>query len=133
MSVYVTDTHPLIWYTSGKHSRLSPRVVRIFEEAFADRALVVIPSPVLWEISLLLEHGKIKIREPFEHWMAALSSQRGLDVRALDVDVIAAAHLLSFNGDPFDRAIVATAKAMDLPLITRDEAIVNSRLVDIAW
>src|SRR5439155_26423030 len=30
MAVFVTDTHPLIWYTSGKHARLSQRVVGIF-------------------------------------------------------------------------------------------------------
>ena len=133
MSVFVTDTHPLIWYTSGKHTRLSQRVVRIFDAAFADRALVVIPSAVFWEISLLLDHDKIKLREPFEHWAAALTARKGIDMAALGLDVIAEAHHLKFHGDPFDRTIVATAKLMDLPLITRDEMIVNSKLVDIAW
>ena len=133
MAVYVTDTHPLIWYTAGKHSRLSPRVVKIFDAAFAERALVVIPSPVFWEISLLVQHGRIKLREPFDQWTAALISGRGLDVAALDVDVINEAHRLTFNGDPFDRAIVATARLMDLQLISKDSAIVNANVVDIVW
>lgn len=133
MAVYVTDTHPLIWYTAGKHSRLSRRVLQIFDAAFAERALVVIPSPVLWEISLLAQHGHIKLREPFDQWTAALISRRGLDVAALGVDVINEAHGLAFNGDPFDRAIVATARMMDLPLITKDTAIVSANIVDTAW
>ena len=133
MAVYVTDTHPLIWYTAGKHGRLSQRVVEIFEEAFSNRALVVIPSPVLWEISILVEHGRIKLREPFQHWAAALVARRGIDLASLDLDVIAEAHRLTFHGDPFDRAIVATAKVMDLPLITSDRVIVESNLVEIVW
>jgi len=133
VAVYVTDTHPLIWYTSGKHSRLSQRVLRVFDAAFADRALIVIPSAVFWEISLLIEHDKIKVREPFEVWAAALIARRGIDLAALALDVIAQAHHLRFHGDPFDRTIVATAKLMDLPLITKDETITNAKVVDVFW
>ena len=131
MAVYVTDTHPLIWYTAGRHSRLSPRAVKIFDAAFAEQALVVIPSPVFWEISLLVQHGRIKLRESFDQWTAALISRRGLDVAALDVDVISEAHRLTFNGDPFDRAIVATARLMDLQLISKDTAIRVSASIDL--
>lgn len=35
--------------------------------------------------------------------------------------------------DPFDAVITATAKVMDLALITRDQDITDSRLVDIHW
>ena len=111
MAVYVTDTHPLIWYTAGKHSNLSPRVRKIFDAAFANRALIVIPSPVLWEISILVEHGRIKLRESFQHWAAALVARRGVDQAALDLDVIAEAHRLTFNGDPFDRTICRDSQA----------------------
>jgi PIN domain nuclease of toxin-antitoxin system len=133
LAAYVTDTHPLIWYTAGKHTKLSQRAVKIFDSAFADQALVVIPSSVLWEISLLLEHGRIKLRESFPHWASALIARRGMDLASLDLDVIAEAHRLTFHGDPFDRTIVATAKIMELPLITKDALIVDANLVDIAW
>jgi PIN domain nuclease of toxin-antitoxin system len=133
LSVYVTDTHPLIWYTAGKHSQLSPRVVRIFDAAFAGRSLIVIPSPVLWEISFLVEHDKIRLREPFHHWAAALAMRRGIDVAALGLDVIAEAHSLRFLGDPFDRTIVATAKLMGVPLLTKDQIIADANIVEIVW
>jgi len=35
----------------------------------------------------------------------------------------------SFRRDPADRLIVATARALDLPLLTRDDAIRRSGLV----
>ena len=101
MAVWVTDTHPLIWYTAGKHSKLSQRVLRAFDAAFEDRALIVIPAAVFWEISLLIEHDRIKLREPFDIWAAALAGRRGIDVAAVGLDVIAEAHRLRFHGDPF--------------------------------
>jgi PIN domain nuclease of toxin-antitoxin system len=133
VSVFVTDTHPLIWYASEKHSKLSTRVLRAFDAAFADRGLIVIPAAVFWEISLLTEHNRIKIREPFDIWSGALVARRGIDMAAIGLDVIAEAHRLRFHGDPFDRSIVATARIMDLPLITKDEAITDSKLVDVVW
>ena len=93
----------------------------------------MIPSPVLWEISILVEHGRIKLREPFRHWASALVARRGIDMASLDLDVIAEAHRLTFHGDPFDRTIVGTAKLMDRPLITRDQIIVDANVVDIVW
>ncbi len=35
--------------------------------------------------------------------------------------------------DPWDRFIVATAKALALPLVTRDGAIRESNLVETVW
>jgi hypothetical protein len=35
--------------------------------------------------------------------------------------------------DPFDGVIAATAKVMDLPLITKDREIGESQLVEIYW
>jgi len=133
VAVFVTDTHPLIWYASGKHSRLPQRVLRAFEAAFADLALIVIPSSVFWEISLLIEHDKIRVREPFDAWCGAMIARRGIDLAALSLDIIVEAHRFRFNGDPFDRTIAATAKVMDLPLITKDQAIIESNLVDVYW
>ena len=112
---------------------MSPRVVRIFDQAFAGRGLIVIPAAVLWEMSLLVEHGRIQLRESFEQWTSALASRDGIDVAALGMDIIVEAHHLRFHGDPFDRTIVAAARVMDLSLITKDQLIIESNLVDIAW
>ncbi|MEA2494004.1 MAG: hypothetical protein QOJ29_1915, partial [Thermoleophilaceae bacterium] len=35
--------------------------------------------------------------------------------------------------DPWDRFIVATAKALALPLVTRDAAIRDSNLIETIW
>lgn len=48
-------------------------------------------------------------------------------------EIISEARNYGFNDDIFDAAIVATAKVKDVPLITRDTAIIASGLVEIYW
>jgi PIN domain nuclease of toxin-antitoxin system len=38
-----------------------------------------------------------------------------------------------FNRDIFDAAVVATAKLKGVPLITKDQAITDSGIVEIWW
>jgi PIN domain nuclease of toxin-antitoxin system len=35
--------------------------------------------------------------------------------------------------DPFDGAIVATARTLELPLISRDSAVTDARVVEVIW
>ncbi len=132
MALYVTDTHPLLWYLGGRHRRLSKKARAIFDDAVNQRSLVYIPVGALWEIGVLLKVGRISLREPFGEWLGLLS-RLGFDFAPIDVKVVEEARYLSFNRDPFDAVIVATAKLRELPLITKDLQIADSQTVDIAW
>ena len=133
MTIYVTDTHPLIWYAANQKAKLSKRALRVFEKAWANQALIYVPTPVLWEIALLIKGGQIRLPQPFAQWAAALNSQLGFEIVLLDAAVLETALNVRVNGDPFDEVIIATALAMDLPLITKDAAITDSQLVEITW
>ncbi|HEX9003783.1 MAG TPA: type II toxin-antitoxin system VapC family toxin [Blastocatellia bacterium] len=132
MSIYVTDTHPLIYY-DGRSRHLSARARTVFEQAESGEALILIPAPALWEVSMLEQAGHIKLSHPFAQWLKDLLSKPCFDCAPLDAEMIAEARTYGFNNDIFDAAIVATAKLRDLPLITRDAAIINSGLVEIYW
>jgi PIN domain nuclease of toxin-antitoxin system len=88
---------------------------------------------VLWEISRLEKEGQIRLNEPYEEWAEALLAHPGFELVPLGEKVIAEARHYGFNRDVFDATIVATAKLKDVPLITRDEAITNAKIVDIYW
>lgn len=53
MSVYVTDTHALVFYVTGLKARLSRRALRAFEQAERGEAYIYISAVTLWEISRL--------------------------------------------------------------------------------
>jgi PIN domain nuclease of toxin-antitoxin system len=132
VSVYVTDTHPLIWYASGKLSKLSRKALNAFNAASRGDALIYVPGFVLWEIALLLKIGRISLQESYRDWAEHLVAQPGFDTAPFTVDVTSEAYNYPFD-DPFDSVITATAKVMDLALITRDQDISDSGLIDILW
>ena len=132
-AVYVTDTHPLLWYTTETYRKLSPRVRRLFERATRGEILIWVPAMALWEAGLLEKIGRIRFRPSFSQWADALAAQAGFAIAPLDRDTIISSLQIAPNTDLFDVGIVATAMQKDAALITKDEVIVASRLVEIFW
>ena len=132
MSVYVTDAHPLVWYATNKNAKLSKKALNAFNAATREEALIYVPSFVFWEIAVLLKIGRISLQEDYGDWAERLVAQPGFDLAHFSVEVTTEAYHYPF-ADPFDAVIAATAKVIDLPLITRDTNITDSKLVDIHW
>jgi PIN domain nuclease of toxin-antitoxin system len=133
MSVYVTDTHSLIFYISGSNRKLSRKALRAFQQAERGEAFIYIPAVVLWEVSRLERAGLIRFNESYEAWAEKLLAQPCFECVPLDERVVAQARSCHFNQDVFDGAIVATAVLKQVPLITRDREIIDSGIVETWW
>ena len=133
MAVYVTDTHPLIWYSTETYRKLSPRVRRLFDRASRGEVLVWVPAMALWEAGLLEKIGRVRFNPSFSMWADALAAQAGFAFAPLDRDTIVSALAIAPNTDLFDVGIVATARQKDAPLITKDETITQSKRVEVFW
>jgi len=131
--MYVTDTHALLWFLNQSHRHLSPRVLSVFGEAQKGNCAVYVPSIVLVEIALLNSKGKIQLNRPFLRWAEELKLLKRLSIYELNHSVISDAVGYGFNDDIFDKLIVATTAELDVPLITRDVAITDSKLVEVYW
>ncbi len=131
--MYVTDTHPLIWYATGRHSTLSPKVLKAFQQAETFETLIYVPAVVFWEIAMLESLGKIKLKETFDRWADQLLGRNNFEIVPLETAIIHRSVGFNFNNDFFDKAIVASAIELDVPLITKDIAITESKLVEIYW
>ena len=131
--MFVTDTHPLIWYSTGKHSQLSRKALTAFQKAETAETLIYVPAVVFWEIALLENLGKIRLNERFDRWADALLAKQGFEIAPLETAIIWQAVGFNFNNDSFDKIIVATSMELDIPLITKDFAITESNLVEIYW
>lgn len=129
----VTDTHPLIWYATGRHSLLPAKVLKAFQKAETYETLIYIPAVVFWEIALLESLGKIRLKQRFDRWADVLLAKNNFEIAPLETSVIARSVGFDFNNDSFDKIIVAAAVEFDLPLITKDVAITESNLVEIYW
>ena len=71
--------------------------------------------------------------EKVRAFFADLFSNPAYQPHALDPEQVCLADELRFTRDPFDGLIVAAARSLDLPLVTRDAAIRAAGVVRTLW
>lgn len=133
MSVYITDTHSLLWFTLNKHSSLSDKALAVFESAVKGESFIYIPVIVLWEVAILEQKQRIKLNNGFIDWTTQILKTKAFGIAPLEPEIIAIGTGYNFNNDPFDEMIAAFASHLELPLITKDNAITESALVETFW
>ena len=116
-SVHLLDTSALLW-ALGEPERLSPRARRLVD---AGENVVSVAS--YWEIVIKTQKGLLTISDLATWWRRAseLTAARMLNIRTSHVTALAALPML--HKDPFDRILIAQAKAEGLPLLTNDSAV----------
>jgi PIN domain nuclease of toxin-antitoxin system len=119
MTIYV-DTHVLVWLAQGEPDKLGAAA----RSAIDKYDLLASPAAVL-ELELLHEIGRL--RPAASKLIASLANDVGLQVCGMSFRTIVE-HALKekWGRDPFDRLIVANAKAAEAPLITRDQKILKN-------
>lgn len=129
----VLDTHIWLWWLSNPEN-LSPAATEAINNNIQDNG-IVISSISTWEIALLVTRGRLVLSIDHRDW---IRKTEGLSfVRFMPVDNTIALRSISlpsdFHPDPADRIIVATALTMGLPLVTRDEKILNYPHLQTIW
>jgi PIN domain nuclease of toxin-antitoxin system len=127
----VTDTHALLYHASGRG--LGPKAAALFQAAENRRAVIYVPMAVLWEVTLLARAGKINLRRTPRAFFIDLFTNVAYQPYDLTPDQVFEADELRFNRDPFDALIVAAARALELPLLTRDSDIIESKAITAIW
>ena len=131
--IYVTGTHPLVFWASDRKRRLGKRAQRIFEEVEQGKHSVIMPIAVLEEAAGLVEKKVIRLAVPFRRWAAELDRSANFQVQPYTIEILLESVALTAIRDPADRAIVATARHLRCPLITADEIIQDGKWVDTVW
>ena len=131
--IYVTDTHPLVFWSSNRRRRLGNRARRILQETEQGKHSIIVPTVVLEEINRLVERQIVGLDMPFRRWAEELERSPNFQVQAYTLEVLLESVSLAAIRDPADRAIVATARQLRCPLITADELIRDGDWVDTVW
>jgi PIN domain nuclease of toxin-antitoxin system len=123
-SLLLLDTHYWIWLQAGAREEFSQSVLNAINQAAANGTLLLSVISV-WELGMLEEKGRVRLHAPCEQWVREALAMPGLSVAPLTPEIALASTRLPqpFHGDPSDRIIVATARALGARLVTRDSKI----------
>ena len=122
------DTHVWVWWLTGGGD------LSIAERRALDASAEVEPPRIsaisLWEAQMLNSRRRLNLNIPFESWLLQATLPAVARVIPIDATVILELDRMpAMHGDPADRIVVATARALGLPLATHDGRIRKSRLV----
>ena len=120
------DTHAFVWFVAGT---LPPRAAEtIIARA---RARPVLVSPITaWELGLLAQAtgsggGRPRFDPDVASWFDRAMRQPILEEAPFTSSIALCASVLPgrFHNDPADRLLVATARELEIPIVTRDRRI----------
>lgn len=121
----VLDTHVLVWALAGDVRLGKVTEATIKETAKTDRVAISAITP--WEISLLVKKGKLRLEHEVGSWIKTALSSPNIYLVPLESEIAIDSVYLpgDFHSDPADRFIVATARYLDVPLVTADGKILS--------
>jgi predicted nucleic acid-binding protein len=122
--------HALYWYLTARPT-LGAKAQAAFLAGEQERVIIYIPSIVIAELYCLnLKLGRpLDFAQEFQR-LAAARQYRFVDFRAADVLHFDA---LSAIPEMHNRIVTGVAYALGLPLLTRDQAIDDSGIVQTLW
>jgi len=132
LNAAVVDTHALLFHAAGS-GRLGARAAAHFAACEQRRALAYVPMAVVWECSLLARASRVNLRRSVRGFFDDLFSNPAYQPIEMTPEQVFIADELRFTRDPFDALVCATARVLDLPLITRDADIRGAGVVKVLW
>lgn len=127
MASYVTDTQALVKFMMGQKV-IDEQCHRAFVAADRGDNVIIIPAVVLMEVLYLFEKNRIKIDLM---QMEDLVKSKNYQIEPLTLEILKTASDIKDIPELHDRLIAATARHLDIPIITNDPVIRKSDSVKI--
>lgn len=118
------DTHVWLWLSQGNDRLLDTPGLAAIEKA-KDSGGVLISIISIWEVGMLASKGRILARQDYRQWVNRAFEERDVHLQPMTLGIALETSSLpgEFHADPADRILVATARELNIPLITADARI----------
>ena len=125
------DTHVLVWAVA-EPTRLSAAALEAIER-FRKKDGLAIAAISLWELGMLFARGRIQAYGTIDASIRLVIE--GITVKPITPEIVAVSTQFpsEYPSDPADRLIGATARIEGLALVTRDEKLRQSPLLQTIW
>ncbi|MBT9166471.1 MAG: hypothetical protein DDT25_01156 [Chloroflexi bacterium] len=127
---YVADTMVIIRHLT-QSNKITERAKEILRRVDSGVDEIVISGITLMEIMYLSEKGRTNA--DLAQVVELVSGSDNYLVFPVDMEIILTARVIEDIPELHDRVIAATAKFLDVPLITSDEVIARSQSVETVW
>ena len=125
MNSFVTDTQALVKFMMGRKV-INDACHQAFLDADQGENVIIIPAIVLMEVMYLFEKNRIDV----DLLQAEkLMQSENYQFEPLSLEILKAAAEITDIPELHDRLIAATARHLDIPIITNDPEILNSCFV----
>ena len=128
--VYIADTHALFWYRTNP-AKLSPAADAVFRLADAGGARIVIPAIVVAELFYLTRKTGQGISTA--DMLADIGASREFVFSELGRAQLEAMEQVEGVFEMHDRLIAAESLLRNAPLITKDEVLRGTSMVNVIW
>lgn len=130
----VLDTQSLLWWINSSRKLSKKARNKIQSEIKKDEHLLV-SSISIWEISLLIKRGRLKLTMDIFSWVEKIESLPYIQFIPVDNKIAAKSVMLPnpLHDDPADRIIIATSLLYGATLITSDKKILNYPHMKSVW
>ena len=114
---YLLDTQAFLWW-SDKYQLLSEKAYSICDDPNNDLLLSIAS---VWEIQIKVNLGKLTLPAPLSEIISKQLETNRFELLHIELShIYGLARLPHHHKDPFDRMLVAQAKAENLSLISHD-------------
>lgn len=127
------DTHVIVWWLLDS-TDLPVEFRDALERTEAHGRSAAVCAISLWEVAKLVERGRLRLTMPVDELLDRIERDPLFEVLPITGRIAAESTRLgpSFNRDPADQLIAATARCHGLKLMTVDEGIRRSNVVALA-
>jgi PIN domain nuclease of toxin-antitoxin system len=124
VSVILLDTHIWYWWVDDPTQLSASQITHLQINEPTGLGVSVFSC---WELAKKVEKGKLNLSLPIDQWIQKALNYPGIQLLPLSPEIAIESTCLPkpFHGDPADQIIVATARILNLPLLTADSKILN--------
>ena len=127
------DTCAIIWDALDR-AQLSDKALSAMNRADESNTLIVSEISI-WEIAMLIHKERIKIATTATNFVNLYLQTRNISVIPISPEIadLSVNLELGTNKDPADRIIAATSITQNAQLVTADQNLIASKIVDTLW
>lgn len=133
------DTHALLWWQAAQPEQARPERISVRAwEQITDASCVLVSPISCWEVGMLVDKQRVQLDRPTAAWIRDVLATDPIGVAELTPRIaVAAAELDDFHGDPADRFLYATARVLNVALLSKDRLLhgyaETDRTVSVVW